>query len=262
MEPNRAKRRTLLVALAIGVLAIAGCRTTSSTQSTVAIPTSSTKVARGTATPASTATPVSFLPIGSATANPAEPSNFGLILDQVDTDPGALSYVSISQFIVTGRVEKILPARWSTPDGICPGNPYDVVPQAATIVTPYVIALDGRPILNRSSLNLDSGRIIALINGGSVGDDSITIQLPWMNLAVGERVLITLDDNPTTYNPPGPVTTDAGPGWWLTMKWTLAEDGQAVSWRDTRDAADLVAEFSDAIKFLNPRTPPTATPAP
>jgi len=75
-------------------------------------------------------------------------------------------------------------------------------------------------------------------------------------------VLITLDANPMSFNQPGLVTTDAGPGWWLTMKWTLTDDGQAVSWLGARDAANLEAEFSDAIEHLNPRTPPTETPAP
>lgn len=259
MRLDRTKCITILCA--IGMIALSGSRDAPSGQQITDTSTDSTGVVQSTASPAPTATPCPSFQSGRPQQTPAEPFNFGLISDQVAEDPGTLGYVSVSQFVVTGRVEEILPARWSTPDGTRPENPYDVVPQSATIVTPYIIALDSPPILNRTSTNLDNGRIVALMNGGNVRNDSVTIHLPWLNLSVGERVLITLDANPTTYNPPGPIATDAGPGWWLTMKWTLTDDGKAVSWLGTRDAADLVAEFSDAIEFLNPRTSPTGTSA-
>lgn len=257
MLPYRTRWLTFLFALGFGAMALTGCRNADNRQPATDTPAATAAIIRGTAALAKSSTPETTTAIGPGSVNLDGTFNLGIIPDLVDPEPGVLGYVSVSQLIVTGRVVEALPAQWTTVDGKRPDNPNEVVPQMATIVTPFIIPLDGSPIVNRTSESLASGQIIALINGGIVGDDSVTIHLPWMRLTVGERVLITLDANPTWLNPPGPIMTSDGPGWWFTMKWTLTEDGQAVAYFETRDTADVVAEFREAVEFLNPRTPPT-----
>ncbi|HMM42414.1 MAG TPA: hypothetical protein PKA95_10970 [Thermomicrobiales bacterium] len=266
MLPYRTRWLLFLFALSLGAMATAGCRDagmpTDRGRSVMESPTATTQIIRSTATPVASPSLGPLYPVGSCTPNPSDPFNFGIFPDQVGTGPGALGYVSVSQLIVTGHVVEMLPTRWTTADGTRPANPHEGVPQTTTIVTPFVVSLDGPPLLNRTSESLDTGQVVALINGGIVGDDSLTIHLPWMELAIGERVLITLDANPTWLNPPGPVATSKGPGWWLTMKWTLTDDGQAVSYLETRDATEVEAEFRAAIEFLDPLPQPTRQIAP
>ncbi len=250
--------RWLLFIIGLNAIAAGGCRD-------AGVPVPTIALVGGTATPT-----ISSVPTPTATTTPVSgragtPFSRGYFLDVADPDRGALHYVSVSTLIVRGMVVEALPARWTTPDGRRPANlDEDAVPRTETIVTPFIIALDSPALVNRTSDHLNSGQVVALINGGAVGEDSLRIGLPWNHLAIGERVLITLDANPTSVNPPGPVMTSAGPGWWITMKWTLTDDCQATGGDETRDIADLEAEFRDAIRFLDPAASPTtrATPTP
>lgn len=252
----------MLLIIGLGVVPIIGCGSADALldarQLASDTPTPTTEIIRGTVTPAVPSTPA---PTESPTPDPNEPFNYGEFVTLADLGPSLGAFVDYSLLIVTGSVAAILPARWTTPDGKRPDNPYEVVPEIVTIVTPIVIELDAPPILNRTSESLDSGRVIALIHGGVVGDDSVTIHAPWSNYTIGEMVLLTLSAGAGSsgIHTKGTLVVDGSPAWWIAMKWTITEDGQAISYSDTRPLVDIEAQFREAIELHESRSWPTPT---
>jgi hypothetical protein len=221
----------------------------------------------GTVTPAIPSTPVPTPTFDLSTPDPSEPYHVAITSSLVAVEPLPLNYFETDQLFVTGRVVELLPARWTTPDGSRPVNPREVVPDVVTIVTPIVLELDGPPVVSLVPVDLSSGRIVILIHGGHVGGDSVTEDVYWHQYTVGERVFVALTAKQIGNKPGGLVPTEAGPGWWIGGKWTLTDDGQAVSYWGSQPAAALIAAFQEAAQRL-PVDPtpvvltPTSLPSP
>lgn len=145
--------------------------------------------------------------------------------------------------IVTGRVVVILPARWTTPDGMRPANPHATAPSKDTIVTPVVIEVDA-PLVNRAPVDLGRGRRLVLINeGGEIGQDRLQTAYPWQQFALNEHVLVAATPRRVGYGegPDTPVPTEAGPGFWTGMKYVLTDAGEAVSYAGIQPAHEVIA---------------------
>lgn len=254
----------ILLIIGLGVAPIIGCGSADAPldaeQLASDTPTATTEIIRGTVTPAVPTTPEPTEPPVYHTPDPSEPFNYGQHVTMSNIfDPG--STVEWDQLIVTGSVAAILPARWTTPDGKRPDNPWEVVPEKVTIVTPIVIKLDAPPIQNRTSESLESGRVVALINGGTVGQDSMTVHMPDASYTVGERILLTLSTRANSYGicPAGPIMVNGDPGWWIGQKWTISDDGQATSYFGSGPLTEIEARFREAIDWFEsngwPSTP-------
>ena len=60
---------------------------------------------------------------------------------------------------------EVLAAQWTTPDGQRPADPSNANGREVYIITPVVIELDGPPLMNRYSANVDAGRIVVAAFG-------------------------------------------------------------------------------------------------
>ncbi len=265
MQLCQARWLTLLVIIGLSVVPIIGCGSADAPLDAGRLasdtPTPTTEIIRGAVTPAVPSPPAPTEPPVYRTPDPSEPFGYGEHLLMATDTLSLRGVVEWNQLIVTGSVAAILPARWTTPDGKRPDNPWEVVPEKVTIVTPIVIELDAPPILNRTSESLDSGRVIALIHGGVVGEDSVVIQVPWMRFTIGERVLLGLSTRANSFgsNPSGAIMVDGSPGWWIEMKWTISDDGLATSYIDSKPLVDVVSGLRAVIESSESEGWPTPT---
>jgi hypothetical protein len=135
----------------------------------------------------------------------------------------ALNHTKLSNCsysIVIGTVKEILPSRWNTIDGKRPDNTDSFSP-FCFIYTDTVISVD-KYLKNP----LSSEEVIVRVEGGTVGNDALTVN-PVPSFKTGERVLLYLikDDSPGTkdIDPEHFIVTGA-----LQGKFTLTDDGKAV----------------------------------
>ncbi len=169
-------------------------------------------------------------PAPQPTANPDDGVGYSVIADFAPP-PTPEEFATWYSTYFVGRVTKILPAQWSTPDGkrppgIIPGDMTDTY----IIITPAVVTLDRPPLLDRAGIDATSGTIVVAAFGGTIGKDSIDINDPSQHLHVGDHLLISVSDHPymgTKLHVP--YWTPAGPAWTLGMVYWLEADGLALA---------------------------------
>ena len=210
----------------------------------------------GAVTPAVPLTPV-FEPTPTPwTPAPGDPFNYAYSLAYGASPFNADALVAVNDVIAIGRVVQILPARWTTPDGTRPSDPWRTVPDQYAIVTPVVIQLDAPPLLSRPDTDLSSGQLVIATEGGQVGQDSITTNMTWDHYAVGDRVLVAVSTT-RRLGPQGLIQTEAGPGWATGMQWVLADDGTAIWVGGTMRTVDLISQIEAAAQATSPGAPAT-----
>jgi len=170
--------------------------------------------------------------------------------------------VNAFDLFVIGSVIEELPARWTTPDGLRPASLDNEVPHPYTIVTPFVLEL-GVPDYLRSLTNAviplneqgaaklaaDATQVVILIEGGTVGKDSV-VNLPAEPLMPGQSILIGLLDPQSIEPDPAfehQFVTDAGPGWWGLTRFFLQDDGMATFYDQTLPAKEMVSRILDEL---------------
>jgi hypothetical protein len=158
--------------------------------------------------------------------------------------------------IVTGTIVEALPSQWTTPDGQRPENPWESVPGTFTIITPYVLELDGTLALNLLGADLSTGRVVIATEGGQVGQDVVRSNAPSEQLAVGQRVLVALT-NEYGHNEDIEILfpTPAGLAWSIASKYVITDDGMAVNHAGSQPLAELVAAILTAAQTSEPATP-------
>ena len=138
---------------------------------------------------------------------------------------------SRSTVIALGTVVRLLPARWTTPDGARPANPHD---HRETIYTPVVVEVE-RYLKGAAT----GGQLYLFALGGRVGGDSVTMGDGLMHLFEGERVVVFLrerDRQPQAY--------DGSPLWTVVNHYTVAEDGSARNFYQRMALQQLLDEIA------------------
>lgn len=126
------------------------------------------------------------------TPEPSSPYGQGVHVD-FGPPPSVEQLVQGRVLIITGRVIRLLPAQWTTPDAQRPSNPFAENPEQTTIITPVIVELDAPPLVDRFDTTLSGGQQLAVAAfGGQVGEDSVTTNDPSQHFSTGERVLLVL----------------------------------------------------------------------
>lgn len=198
------------------------------------------------------------------TVDPSQPFHLGIECD-LGERLTADQVVESFDFVVLGQVIEDLPARWTTPDGQRPADPFDssVVPSRVTIATPHVVQLEVPKALNSLTgpvISLDTeetplvppgtDRVVVATHGGTVGQDSIFDTCPATHLEAGEQVILGVrkalgyglrDDVDQR------VPTESGDAWWVGMKYVLRPDGTAEDYQGPRPADEVIREILAAV---------------
>ncbi len=193
------------------------------------------------------------------TPDPAAPFHLSMTGLLATREPlTAEELVAQYDLIVTGRVQELLPAQWTTEDGTRPINPWESVPNQYTIITPAIIFLDAPPIVNRDRIPPDTMTLTVAYEGGRVGNDSVE-PLVWTDrLNVGDHVLLALSDyRAFLANQRTMFATPRGPAWNLGMTYHLTADGKAISFLGTQSAADLLVATRSAAPSPSDGVTPT-----
>jgi hypothetical protein len=151
-----------------------------------------------------------------------------------DTRQSTLSAAAV----VIGTVQQILPARWTTVDGLRPADPRAPA-NRETIFTPVLLT----PQQYLKGSRPDSVLTVAAF-GGTVGQDSVDRQVDDIDkFQPGQRVIVFLVPQGL-----GSTTTLNGvPLWGLTERYTLTADGKAINSNKSVAAAQLLTEVQSAI---------------
>lgn len=213
---------------------------------------SSTVVA---ATPTATAQPVVPTFTVTATAAASTPDASAPVCSAevpllVRDPPPLAASAGTGALVVVGRVSAVLSARWTTPDESRPANPAaEGFPDAVSIVTPVVLALEEPPLVNRTDQVVDGATVVVLLEAGTVGLDCVDYHVPWNRLEVGGRVLLALDARGMG-STGTPLETAHGPGWWVDAKWSITANDMATrEWNGSQmpePLRDVIAAFRDA----------------
>lgn len=161
--------------------------------------------------PPATATPT-------RTPVPGPPINMQVIAEYVPYPPRIDHLVQSNDLIVVGHIIEVLPARWTTPDGVRPENPHTY---SYTIITPAVLEIE-EVLFDRAGLDLDGARVIVTTGGGVVGADSVTDERA---LETGTRLFAVLA--PYTDHSGKPLTLRDERIWYPHTRYTLTADGRA-----------------------------------
>jgi len=165
-----------------------------------------------------------------------------------------------SPVVVEGKVVEILPSRWTTPDGVRPKEGRRVVPDLYTIVTPIILQLQGMPLVNLANDPVATDSVVLVLVGGKVGEDSLEFNDPRNAITLDEHILVAINAGHwQVTSGVGNFPTERGPGWWISHKWSITDDGNAVSYWSTRPFDELASELRNAAKDIGQ---PVESPTP
>lgn len=119
-----------------------------------------------------------------STPRPADPYIRGVVVDRV---PTVAHSVRESTLIVIATVRRVLPARWTTPDGQRPANPHSA---PFTIVTPVILEIE-RVLKGQSSTSL----LYLSGSGGKVDRDVLDYTGVFTTAQVGDRLILFLRES-------------------------------------------------------------------
>ncbi|RIK41544.1 MAG: hypothetical protein DCC58_12335 [Chloroflexi bacterium] len=219
-------------------------------------PDASPTFAGGTVTPAPETTPIVPTSV-IVTPDPDDPFTLVVNFEFVPMEASAEDLVASCEIIAIGDVVAIREARWTTPDGARPTNPWDQVPSEYTIITPIVFELTTPPPYVRDSTDVSSNQLVIGVDGGVVGPDEVRTNFLIKPLSVGDHMLVCLKRQ-RRVGPPGLISTADGAAWGLGRTMTLTDDGQAVSYGGA--VTQPLQPLLDTIAAItSPGVAPTAT---
>ncbi|HET8626944.1 MAG TPA: hypothetical protein VFL91_05975 [Thermomicrobiales bacterium] len=169
------------------------------------------------------------------TPNPDAPYTYTLYADRI---PNTAISTGEARLIVIGTVTRVLPARWDTPDGRRPANPWATW-QQISIFTPVYVAVE-EEIKGASPQR----EVLLYAFGGQVGRD-IARREPDRDDAIGEGERVVLFLSERTHEPQ---TLDGSPLWDITERYSITPDGRATNTYRTIPLAQLRAETADALR--------------
>jgi hypothetical protein len=146
-----------------------------------------------------------------------------------------------ASLVIIGTVKQVLPARWTTPDGRRPANPYDRSdPQL--IYTPVLIEVEQYLKGGQSQRE-----VLIFGSGGVVGEDSFEDRGGGLiTFQEGERVLLFLDERVRNG-----VTLNGAPLWrQVSTHYRLTPDGQATNGYHTLPLQQLFGEIITAVSAI------------
>jgi len=205
----------------------------------------------GTMTPAVPSTPVSAPTDVPYTYDEDAPISVVIESDPVAEEDSLEAVLMQSALVVEGIVAEILPARWTTPDGIRPAHAQGTVPETYSIVTPIILRLTGEPIVKLTGEPIGSDYVVLMQAGGFVSDGSVEVNDPSNYFALNQHVVVAINAGHWRYTSgTGNFPTERGPGWWVSHQWTITDDGTATSYWSTRPLVELIAGFREAADSL------------
>jgi hypothetical protein len=178
-----------------------------------------------------------FSPTPLPTPRPSDPLTASLFAERE-------SVVSLSTdnatLIITGTVTKVYSARWTTPDGSRPANPWDSS-EGYQIYTPVMVMID--EALKGSEQ--PGTELLIYGYGGQVGQDSLV----WAgddlyDFQEGDRVVLFLFRSDVS-RPANSTTLDL---WDVYDRFTITNDGRAVNSSHNVALQDLLDEIDAAVK--------------
>lgn len=178
-------------------------------------------------------TPAPEFDVAEPTPNPDDPVHIGVAGEESGNIEISTDQASI---IAIGTVKQVMPARWSTPDGLRPANPRETSPEG------YLIHTIFRPVLLEVEQYLkgeQSQRELLLFAwGGTVGADSVEISGDPYEFREGERVIVFLVPDHRTHN--------NSPLLGIVERYTITPDGQAVNSLRSVPLQELIKEIQEA----------------
>lgn len=153
--------------------------------------------------------------------------------------PGRIEeQINKASVIVIGRVQQVGPARWTTPDGKRPHNPFALDSQA-TIFRPVVLEVE-RYLKGEQPAR----EFVLYALGGVVGQDSVT----WtaddvVEFVEGARVLVFLSQVRDDSNQLG-----YGQIWVVWDRYTITEDDRAINTYRNEPLNALLIKIAEAEK--------------
>lgn len=154
--------------------------------------------------------------------------------------------MSFNPIVIVGRVQEVLPARWTTPDGKRPSNPHATTSDGSIrygIVTPITIAVE-----QNIEGQMNDQAITILIGYGVIGQDSVDQcgNADLEQFRVGERVLLFLGGK-------GRSSVDVN-AWGIYDRYTITPQNQAINEFQQLPLSEIIAKIQNA--------PPLPTAAP
>lgn len=176
--------------------------------------------------------------------NPSDP--FYLIINGNRT-PNTRVSVNDSSAIVIGQVEEIFPARWSTPDGQRPADPFAYDNQA-TIYTPVRIQVE------QSFLGYTTGeQMVVYALGGMVGQDAVVYASDdTYKFQLGDRVVVFVEELGAEI--------DGNPQLQVRERYSISSEGLAYNGLRQVPLQELVQEIEASL--ASPLPVVTSIPAP
>jgi hypothetical protein len=174
-----------------------------------------------------------------------------------DAPPHPDGEAHLSDVIVTGTVVEVLPAQWTTADGLEPPGSCWSGYGEHLIITPVVIDLDAPVMTHLNESDTPSGRVVVAVFGGRVGSSDWS---GWGNepFVAGERVLISLYRQLFLMSD---IPSPAGMIFWEgKMKFTVTADGMAVGYPNTYAPEPVDEMIARIIAYAEIAPPPTPTP--
>ncbi len=170
------------------------------------------------------------------TQPPEAPINVSVI---ADGSPNATRGTQQATLVALGTVRQVLPARWNTPGGGRPANPYSPESrQRATIFTPVIVQVERYLKGTRSQPEVQ-----VFANGGTVGQDWVRYNGPMtFTFHEGEHIVVFLKEDQLN-----PHSSDGFPFWRLVdQRYLIDRDNRATDGVRTIPLQQLLDEIAAA----------------
>ena len=184
-------------------------------------------------------------PVLAPTHAPSDPINSSLYAERETR----VDYSTIrSDVIVIATVKKVGPARWTTPDGARPLNPW-AENNVDHIFTPITVKVE-KVLADKHAKGVSPNKDLLLYGyGGTVGRDSLS----WgeddlYNFVEGDRVLLFLFKS-DGYKPPAVVKLNL---WDVYERFSITSDGKTKNSYHKKDLQQLLSEVDAALAQPQP----------
>ncbi|MDQ2805509.1 MAG: hypothetical protein M3Z04_01100 [Chloroflexota bacterium] len=183
-------------------------------------------------------TPVPGTPL--PTPLPSDPFQQTIVANGIIQSPG--EYVKDVEFVVKATVAKVWPARWTTPDGKRPADPYSIDNAKYTIITLVTFRVD--TVLKGQ---LPDAEVVASFLGGDVDQDYVHAPgYDPSNFKLGGGAVLFLKHTGIEYVQS--VVRNFPQVWNPYMYYYIAPNGMAVSGGQETNLQDIINEVRAAQK--------------
>ena len=173
--------------------------------------------------------------VGMPTPRPSDPMHRSICAERERGIPQLLDYNPV---VIIGTIQEVLPARWNTPDGTRPANPFE---RDSDNSLKYGIGTPMRVIVNQVIKGQTTDPVVHVVIGsGIVGQDSIDRcgDADLEAFQTGEKVLLFLAGKGRV-----PIDREA---WGFYERYSITPQGQAINTFQSLSLSDLIRQIQTA----------------